>query len=294
MNILAIINPASGGGKTDSEIFALEQSLRKIADRILLTKYPGHATEIVKDSNNIDTIAVVGGDGTLFECLNGLNSCRQIIALVPAGTGNSLAQNLGIRNFETGIANCELGGVQEIDAILIHYKCKTGWNAQIRCLATTGMGYPANAVVLGNNRLKNLNRWCYPIAGLIQSFRRNKIIGTAQVDGTEIDITGVKGMFINNTQYAGNFRVFPKANVSDGKLDIMTMTVGAIKQNIQNLMVLMENYTYMPSHSYQAKEFIVNLKVPIPLMIDGEIIPDVIEAKFEIEPASVNCLVPMR
>jgi len=119
MNMLAIINPSSGGGKTNSEIFTLEQSLGEIADQVLLTKYPGHATEIVKGNNSVETIAVVGGDGTLFECLNGMNGFGQNIAPVPTGTGNSLAQDLGIHNWKTGVANCTFGVRQKIDAISI-------------------------------------------------------------------------------------------------------------------------------------------------------------------------------
>lgn len=294
MSILAIINPASGGGKTDSEIYALKQSLNKITEHIQLTEYPGHATELVKASTSIQTIVVAGGDGTLFECLNGINGFEQTIALIPVGTGNSLAQELGIKNWKTGVATCTFGEEQKIDAIRIRYKSENGHNAKIRGLATIGLGYPANAVVLGNNKFKKLRQWCYPVSGLIQSFGQNKIIGTARLDNIAINLTGVTGIFINNTQYAGNFRAFPNASISDGVFDIMVMSVGPIRQNIQNLMVLMENYSYMPSRSYQAKKFTVELKVPIPLMVDGEIIPDIVEAEFSIESGSVNCRVPGR
>ena len=292
MSILAIINPASGGGKKDSDIVKMKHSLKNVARQVVLTEYPGHATEIVKSNKSADIIAVAGGDGTLFECLNGMNGNGQIIAPIPAGTGNSLARNLGIRNWDFCVTNCISGGRREIDTIRIHYKDKNGQHTDIRCLATAGIGYPANSVILGNNRFKKMKRFCYPIAGLIQSVRQNNILGSALLDNREMDMTGVTGILINNAQYVGNFRAFPNADVSDGLINIMIMTVGAIRQNIQNLLVLLENYHYMPNHSYQAKKFIVKTEFPISLMVDGEIIPEVVEAEFRIEPRSVNCLAP--
>lgn len=293
MTTLAIVNPASGGGKTRSEIKALARSLKSVAETVKVTEYPGHATELVRKSPHVEIFVVAGGDGTLFECINGIDREHgKTLALVPAGTGNSLAHNLGIPNWEAGVTNCISGKKQRIDTIRVWYKCRNNQTARITCLTTAGIGYPAETVMLGNRRFKHLKRWCYPVSGVIQSLRCNKVTGTAAIDNGEMDLSGIKGMFINNTEYAGNFRAFPHASISDGAFDVMTMTVDPVRQNIQNLMVLMGTHRYMPSHTCRAQKLSFELETPMPLMVDGEIIPDIVAAEFTIDPHSVTCLVP--
>jgi YegS/Rv2252/BmrU family lipid kinase len=68
---------------------------------IILTEYPGHATELaeqISDSDN--TIVAVGGDGTIHEVLNGIMrrpaGDRSSIAVFPAGSANDFATAQGI------------------------------------------------------------------------------------------------------------------------------------------------------------------------------------------------------
>jgi len=67
-----------------------------------ITKKQGDAFEFVKGLNKIDRIVVAGGDGTINEVINGLLSSedpetREIpISIIPTGTANVLAKELGI------------------------------------------------------------------------------------------------------------------------------------------------------------------------------------------------------
>lgn len=71
------------------------------------TTHPGHATQIMQDLDlgTVDIVVFVGGDGTVFEGLQGLLSrpdweaARRLpLAHVPGGSGNGLAHSCGLRD----------------------------------------------------------------------------------------------------------------------------------------------------------------------------------------------------
>ena len=80
----------------------MELREKKIAYKVYMTEYKEHATEIArmlsqKEEEDI-CIVVVGGDGTLNEVVNGITDFEKVrISLIPAGSGNDFARNLGIQ-----------------------------------------------------------------------------------------------------------------------------------------------------------------------------------------------------
>jgi YegS/Rv2252/BmrU family lipid kinase len=76
MRSAAIINPSSGGGRTIKIWRQLGESLTRKLDglKIYFTEKSGHATELARlvAKEGYDRLIVVGGDGTLHECINGL------------------------------------------------------------------------------------------------------------------------------------------------------------------------------------------------------------------------------
>ncbi len=80
----------------------IELREKKIPYKVFMTKYKGHATEIAKELSEKDEddicLIVVGGDGTLNEVINGVTNFEKVrISLIPAGSGNDFARNLGIK-----------------------------------------------------------------------------------------------------------------------------------------------------------------------------------------------------
>lgn len=56
--------------------------------KIIVTKYPHHATEISKKYANEPNVAIfsVGGDGTLNEVINGMIGSKNPVCMIPAGS----------------------------------------------------------------------------------------------------------------------------------------------------------------------------------------------------------------
>jgi diacylglycerol kinase (ATP) len=95
-----IVNPAAGGGRRMRQLDTARHIFRKsgIETELRITTEAGEATamarQTVQDSRQL--VIVCGGDGTVNEVVNGL-ACSQVpLAVLPAGTANVLAKELGL------------------------------------------------------------------------------------------------------------------------------------------------------------------------------------------------------
>lgn len=98
--ICLIINPISGTESKKSiplgVVNAFDQRQYDIIIRI--TGYPEHATEIAREAakENYKYVIVAGGDGTVNEVAKALVHTNTTLGIIPSGSGNGLARELGI------------------------------------------------------------------------------------------------------------------------------------------------------------------------------------------------------
>ncbi len=84
---------------------------------IVSTAGPGDATLLAREAagKGMETVVAVGGDGTLNETANGLAGSRTRLALIPHGTGNVFAKEVGLpRSVEDGVKLLSAGTTIEI------------------------------------------------------------------------------------------------------------------------------------------------------------------------------------
>jgi len=105
---LLVYNPIAGQRDRRGEMSALIDRQRKRGLDLVNapTTGPGDATEIVRTFvlRGLDVVAVCGGDGTISEAARGLVGSRVPLAVLPGGTSNVLAIELGI---PTSLARAE-------------------------------------------------------------------------------------------------------------------------------------------------------------------------------------------
>jgi len=98
-SVTIISNPAAGQRSRpllDATIKALQAKGREV--ELLFTNYAGHATTLARvcaDEGKADLIVAAGGDGTVREVAEGLIGSGMPIGIIPAGTANVLARELG-------------------------------------------------------------------------------------------------------------------------------------------------------------------------------------------------------
>lgn len=113
-----IMNPRGGSGDHGDVV----------RDRAALLDYPvretqreDHAIELAASAvaGGADEVVAVGGDGTLNEVVRGVDRAdaldRVTVAVIPAGTGNDFARNLGIASIDEGFQVLEGGQRRRLD-----------------------------------------------------------------------------------------------------------------------------------------------------------------------------------
>jgi YegS/Rv2252/BmrU family lipid kinase len=99
-NALLIVNPTAGGGRRARQLDEARRIFHDsgIETELLSTTAPGEATHMarraVEDAREM--VIVCGGDGTVNEVVNGLALSKVPLAVLPAGTANVLAKELGL------------------------------------------------------------------------------------------------------------------------------------------------------------------------------------------------------
>jgi diacylglycerol kinase (ATP) len=97
---LLVYNPTAGQRDRRGDMSALIDRQRQRGLELVNapTSGPGDATEIVKTflPRGLDVVAVCGGDGTISEAARGLEGSAVPLAVLPGGTSNVLAIELGV------------------------------------------------------------------------------------------------------------------------------------------------------------------------------------------------------
>ena len=144
-HILFIINPAGHGGmgmKVWNEFKSLWPDPIDSAD-VIVTERPGHAREIAAAQSDYAILAVVGGNGALGEVMTGImerQDSKPKVAIIPAGTGNDIARNLGIFSIADAVDALQGEHARYVD--LIRIDCRAG---QKYAFLMGNVGFSANA-----------------------------------------------------------------------------------------------------------------------------------------------------
>lgn len=220
MKHVFIVNKISGKGQNMALIGPLKDTLLRLGvdHEIRLTEYPKHAKNIAKEYHGLKDICIysMGGDGTLFEVLNGLD-LDQILAVIPTGSGNDfyrLFKNLENYDIHDVIAN-----TIKSDTTIIDY----GIFNNTRFINTLSIGIDAKV----NDDASKMIRKTFVTKGpaYIYSIFKNVIVPKAVKLDVTIDDKRFHDDFyitaIMNGQYYGNGKhSAPQALIDDGYLDV--------------------------------------------------------------------------
>lgn len=115
---VVIVNPNSGSGE---HVDAVRAGVESRGYTLELTGSAGDAIRIAREAarDGASTVVAGGGDGTVNEVVRGLSRAdaldRVTFGVVPVGTGNNFAKNLGIPDIDTAFAVLEDGERRRID-----------------------------------------------------------------------------------------------------------------------------------------------------------------------------------
>jgi diacylglycerol kinase family enzyme len=173
--VALIYNPASGqhslgrGTAIDKALAVLRHA--GVEAEALQTNAPGRAGELAEDAvrRGCDTILACGGDGTVHEILQSLVGSTVALGVVPLGTANALAANLGLGTSPAKAVRKLLSAVPvRVSVGLIAYRDSTGATASRYFTVAAGVG--ADALFLSRLDPGLKRRFGYALY-LVEAFR---------------------------------------------------------------------------------------------------------------------------
>jgi len=287
MKLLLIYNPHAGHDNASKILPKVQKKLQDsgIEFDIQLTDYPEHATQIVSeaDFSQYDALAAAGGDGTLFEVINGYyknkSEKRIPIAVIPVGTGNAFARDLNLDelSYDKAIDILASGETKKIDVGKF-----TTHGQEYYFLNILGLGFVAD--VTGTARkLKILGNFSYTLGVLWQIIFKNPHRLEIEIDG-EMHVMDALFTEISNTRYTSNFLMAPTAEINDGLLDVTVLKNMTRRKLLKALPTVFtgEHIHLEEVETWKASKVKVITSEPKVLTPDGELLG--------ITPIDVECL----
>ncbi|HTX68375.1 MAG TPA: diacylglycerol kinase family protein [Thermoleophilia bacterium] len=218
--IAAIFNPHSGGGGYRRDVPLIFAALRGLGYEVeeLQTGEPGDAKRFAREAVDagFDIVAAVGGDGTVNETVNGLAGSDTPLAIIPTGTVNVLAMELGIP-LDPPDAVKLLGG----DAGHISW-IDLGLAGDRYFGLMAGVGMDAAVVASLNPTMKKaLKEAAFAVQGLGTYLTHDDPL--FRVTAEERTVEGYFAVFGNSSNYGGAFGITPLADMRDGLLDVCVL-----------------------------------------------------------------------
>jgi len=316
--LLAIINPAAGGGRCRELVGPAVARLRSagVALETVETRAAGDATGIARDAyrRGFRKFLAVGGDGTSFEIVNGLfpeSKCQvqgvssqeirsadderiPTLGFLPLGTGNSFLRDFSDpkaadRGLEHAMRAIEEQQSRPCDVLRLTYK-----GGELYYINIASMGFAADVAALRHRRFLHFGHAGYLAAIFLSLTRLKRRPFPLRVNG-ECEFDGRRCLFLtfNNSKFTGGtMMIAPDARVDDGLIEYVRWGPIGRLGLIKNLPTLYDGtHTGHPMAERQAVRRVeFQLDEPVDVMVDGEVMSLVCQA-IDVLPSALRVVV---
>ena len=216
-----IFNPASGSYRPEraAKILAKLQSagLQPIE---LLPKSLTGADRIVKDicsQQGKPVIVAVGGDGTVNTVINSMPADSATLGIIPLGTANVMARELGIRSIDDAVSRIACGTTKRLT---VGEALTPTENKKFVLMA--GIGLDAAAVFdVRPTEKKRLGKGAYVLAGIRQMIHWDA--SEMEIKCGERTLCCSSAIIANASHYAGPYQIAPQANMFSHQLVVVPL-----------------------------------------------------------------------
>jgi YegS/Rv2252/BmrU family lipid kinase len=270
----AMARAASGGLHCDVHVVAPAEQVT-VAVRAAL---PG----------GFDLVAAAGGDGTVSAVASALVHTDIPLGIIPTGTGNILARDLGIPlDLDTALQLlCGPHHTRPLDAIRV---------SQQYYLLSVGVGL--SAVMMRDTTLEDkrrLGRLAYVLRGLqaLLGFQPQRF--TLSVDGKSSRVRAAEVVVANSSTVGGpSIRWGPQVRLDDGVLDVCIVRARVPPDYFKIAWSLLRRQKKDPRVRFlrAKRSIVINAGRPLPVEADGDLIGQT-PVQMLVVPAAVRVIVP--
>lgn len=265
-----------------------------------------------------DVVIVAGGDGTVRAAAEEIRASRIPVAIVPTGTGNLLARNLGLplKNLGAAVRSAFDGTDHMIDLVSAELEDEHGKIRHDTFVSMAGIGIDAAMATGSGTRSKAVLGWMAYTPPIARSVLVNRSFELRyRLDGGRLRSGRAHTMIVGNCGVlTGDIVLLPNAVVDDGLLDVVILRPGrligwapiAVRLALNGMLyrraarrprglsrrVLRRVPSTRTTHYSRGTELEAWLGEPELIELDGDIIGPVVRARFSILPRSLTLRVP--
>ncbi len=262
-----------------------------------------------------DLVLAAGGDGTVRAVAEALRDADATLAVLPGGTGNLLARNIGIpyAALEEAVAVAFGGVTRRIDIGVATAARPDGSTSEHAFLVMAGMGFDARVIETARPELKRRFGWLAYVESAFRSWPASRDVRVRfRIDGAAERTAHVSTiLFANCGSLPGNMQLIPDSEVDDGLIDIAVLQPVTVfgwlaiwrkvtwenrvlrRSALGRRIIRFTDKAIRTRLSYlRGAAIAVKLDVPEPFELDGDGFGEVIALGITVDPQGLRVRVP--
>ena len=299
-HVAVIVNPSKDG--SDDAINHTTLACRKAGwpePRFFETKIEDPGTSMTRDALDwgADVVLAAGGDGTVRTVAEVLAGTGTPLGLIPMGTGNLLARNLGahLDDIHHSVDVALFGENKLIDMVSFRTESDDGAVDQKMLCVMGGVGFDAEIMEHTSDRLKKRIGWmAYGEAGMRRVLMAPVWARFSLDDGPWQSRRLRSIMAANCGTLTGGLVLVPGAKLDDGSMDVVVIA----PRNLLGWMRLAGKVITQHRHElpeldhYECRKLRAEFAQPTSGELDGDPVGHVVAFEAEIMPKSLELRVP--
>jgi len=284
-SIAAVLNPS----KID-DLAALKEAI---------TQHCGDETPLWLETTEADTgagqaaeavaagarlVLVCGGDGTVAACAGALAGTEVAMAVVPVGTGNLLARNLGIPLELPAALKVAFGSDEWVIDVL--------QADDRRFVVMAGLGFDAALIRDTDEKLKARFGWVAYIGGMARALRStpHAVFTVTMDDGPPVSSEAVGVLVGNVGQLQAGITLMPDAKPDDGQLDVLVIAPRTLRDWPSLVWRILRRRADSGPQAeiLRGKSVLIESAVSLPVEFDGDFTGEATELRVEVLPGALT------
>ena len=248
---------------------------------------PGSGMARTAVEADVQLIVVAGGDGTLLACLHALVGSDVPVALLPLGTGNLLARNLGVPT--------QLEDALEVAVAGVDRRIDCGRVGEQLFSVMAGIGFDAAMMADATEGLKRFAGWPAYVASGLRHLRDPMMQVQIRIDDAPPVRRRARTVLIGNVgRLQGGLELLLDAEADDGLLDVVVVAPRTIRDWIRlGWRVIRRDRTRHPHlERFRGRSVLVEADRIAPRQMDGEVIEDGQSLSARVEPGALIVRAP--
>jgi YegS/Rv2252/BmrU family lipid kinase len=289
LTFLFAINPASGGKTKDDWVIGIKNYFADLPHQIDLFFLDGK-TDADKlpqkiDELKPDRVVAVGGDGTIKSVAECIMHAQIPLGILPAGSANGMARELGIPTDMNGSLNVLVNGdLKPIDLIEV--------NDGDICLHLSDIGL--NAQLVKHYQQNNLRGMSGYLRGVVKVLRKHRLLRIEINVGDEcVQRAAFMVVLANARMYGTGAVINPEGDMSDGQFEVVIFR----RLRIWEIVKLFWRYKpFDPKNIeiFPATSVTIGTHKQAYFQVDGEYRGRLTELKARVLPGAITMIVPAK